>query len=277
MSMKPPKMILMVAPTGARYTKADHPAIPLTPREIAADVAACVRAGAAVAHLHARDAQGRATQDPGVYREIVARVREATDVVIQLSIGTRGFGLDEALAPVKLAPEMASLPLRNVAEQPADVRTMAAVMAQHGVIPSVDGSTLAMIQTAVQLHGEKVLADPLCLGFILGEPATREEAEARLRAFAAAVPAQALWWSAKGGAHHDATSALAIRMGGHARTGLEDVAPARDGKPLSNAELVAATARLCANLGRELATPAEARAQLAAAARPAPSPDSSPA
>ncbi len=277
MSMQPPKMILMVAPTGARYTKADHPAIPLTPREIAADVAACVRAGAAVAHLHARDAQGRATQDPGVYREIVARVREATDVVIQLSIGTRGFGLDEALAPVKLAPEMASLPLRNVAEQPADVRTMAAVMAQHGVIPSVDGSTLAMIQTAVQLHGAKVLADPLCLGFILGEPATREEAEARLRAFAAAVPAQALWWSAKGGAHHAATSALAIRMGGHARTGLEDVAPARDGKPVSNAELVAATARLCADLGRELATPAEARAQLAAAARPAPSPDSSPA
>ncbi len=266
MSAKPPKVILMVAPTGARYTKADHPAIPLTPREIAADVAACVRAGAAVAHLHARDADGRATQDPGIYREIVKCVREATDVVIQLSIGTRGFGLDDALAPVKLGPEMASLPLRNIATQPGDVRTMAAVMAQHNVVPSVDGSTVAMIEAAARLYSEKVLPDPLCLGFILGDPATREGAEEMLRAFAAAAPAGSLWWSAKGGIHFHATSALAIRMGGHVRTGLEDVAPARSGDPVSNENLVAAAAKLCADLGRELATPAEARALLSVAA-----------
>lgn len=142
---------------------------------------------------------------------------------------------------------------------------MAEVMKRHQVIPSVDVSTVEMLEAAVQLHREKIFQDPLCLGFILGEPDTAEAAEQKLRAFIAAAPAGALWWTAKGGAYLSATSVLAIRMGGHVRTGLEDVSPARDGKPISNAALVAAAAQLCADQGRELATPEEARALFAAA------------
>ena len=128
------KTVVMVAPTGSRYMKADHPAIPLSPREIAEDVAACVEAGASVAHLHARGPDGRSTQDPEVYREIIERIRERTDVVIQLSIGAKGFTVDEALRPLVLEPEMASLPMRNVATQPEEVHQMAAAMKLRGVV-----------------------------------------------------------------------------------------------------------------------------------------------
>jgi 3-keto-5-aminohexanoate cleavage enzyme len=256
------KLILMVAPTGSKYSKADHPSIPLSPREIAADVAACVKAGASVAHLHARDAQGRSTQDPAVYREIIERIREVTDVVIQISIGARGFAVEEAIKPLVLEPEMASLPLRNVMDEPGEVRTMASQMNKHGVVPSVDGSTLEMIQSAVELHRSGIFPDPLCVGFILGDPPSATDAEAKLRAFAGALPEGALWWALKGGAHMTAARTVALGMGGHIRTGLEDVAPPADGRQLTNVELVERVASLAGSLGRELASAADVRAML---------------
>lgn len=259
------RTIVMVAPTGSRYMKSDHPSIPLSPREIADDVAACVEAGASVAHLHARGPDGRSTQDPDVYREIIERIREATDVVIQLSIGAKGFTVDEALRPLVLEPEMASLPMRNVATQPEEVHQMAAAMNLRQVVPSVDGSSVAMFEAVRELHRSGVFADPLCLGFILGEPDTREAAEDRLRSFAAAAPAGALWWCAKGGAFSAEVAALAVGMGGHLRAGLEDVVPGEGRPAVSNVELVRRVAGITRSLGRETATAAEVRAMFRAA------------
>lgn len=259
------KTVLMVAPTGSRYMKADHPSIPLSPREIAAEVAACVEAGASVAHLHARGPDGRSTQDPEVYREIIQRIRDVTDVVIQLSIGAKGFTVDEALRPLVLEPEMASLPMRNVATQPDEVHQMAAAMKQHQVIPSVDASSVAMLESAAGLHRAGVFPAPLCLGFILGEPATREETEARLRSFAALAPARAFWWCAKGGAFAADAATLALGMGGHLRTGLEDVVPGEGQPAVGNVKLVQRAAALSRRLGRETATAAEVRAMFVAA------------
>ena len=259
------KTVVMVAPTGSRYMKADHPAIPLSPREIAEDVAACVEAGASVAHLHARGPDGRSTQDPEVYREIIERIRERTDVVIQLSIGAKGFTVDEALRPLVLEPEMASLPMRNVATQPEEVHQMAAAMKLRGVVPSVDGSTVGMFEAVGAMHRDGVFSDPLCLGFILGEPATREDAEARLRSFAATAPAGALWWCAKGGAFAAEVAAVAVGMGGHLRAGLEDVVPVPGAPAVGNVELVKRTAAIARAQGRETATAAEVRAMFRAA------------
>ena len=50
--------LIMVAPNGARKTKADHPALPITPAELAATASACLEAGAAAIHLHVRDRDG---------------------------------------------------------------------------------------------------------------------------------------------------------------------------------------------------------------------------
>jgi 3-keto-5-aminohexanoate cleavage enzyme len=259
------RTIVMVAPTGSRYQKADHPMIPLSPREIAEDVAACVAAGASVAHLHARGPDGRSTQSPEVYREIIERIRERTDVVIQLSIGAKGFTVDEALQPLVLEPEMASLPMRNVAAQPEEVYRMAAAMRGKGVVPSVDGSSAAMFEAVGTMQREGVFADPLCLGFILGEPDSLDEATARLQSFRAAAPAGAMWWCAKGGAHAAPVAALAVRMGGHLRAGLEDVVPAAGMPVVGNVALVERSVAIARAEGSTIATAAEVRALFAAA------------
>jgi 3-keto-5-aminohexanoate cleavage enzyme len=84
-------LMIMVAPNGARLLKDKNPATPVTPAEIAADVLACARAGASMAHIHARAPDGQPSDDVDVYREIVERIREHSDIVMQLSLCTIGF------------------------------------------------------------------------------------------------------------------------------------------------------------------------------------------
>lgn len=65
---------LMVAPTGARRGKADHPALPVSIPEIVATAVACFAAGARAIHAHVRDAGGLHSLDPGLYRELLAEL-----------------------------------------------------------------------------------------------------------------------------------------------------------------------------------------------------------
>ncbi|WP_231611162.1 3-keto-5-aminohexanoate cleavage protein, partial [Rhodococcus sp. CX] len=81
------KVILTVAPTGGMATKEQSPHLPVTPQEIADDVARCWEAGASVVAVHARRADGLATCDPDVYSEINTLIRERTDIVINNSTG----------------------------------------------------------------------------------------------------------------------------------------------------------------------------------------------
>ena len=79
------KTIITVATTGAFPTKEHNPNIPLTPKEIAADVYECWQAGAAIAHLHMRDDNGLGTMDIGKFRETVGLIREKCDIVLNLT------------------------------------------------------------------------------------------------------------------------------------------------------------------------------------------------
>ena len=93
-------MVIGVAPTGARKSKADHPALPITPREIADTAAACREAGAALLHLHVRDPDGRHSLDAGAYREAIEAVRHAVgdDLVIQVTSESGGrYAADEQM------------------------------------------------------------------------------------------------------------------------------------------------------------------------------------
>jgi uncharacterized protein (DUF849 family) len=79
-------MLLQAALNGA-LTKDDHPAVPVSPQELAAEAAACARAGARAFHLHPRDANGRERLDAEVVDEIVARVRDACGVPVGVTTG----------------------------------------------------------------------------------------------------------------------------------------------------------------------------------------------
>src|SRR5215218_7515968 len=104
--------IITCAPTGAIHTPTMSPALPVTPEQIAQAALGADAAGAAIVHLHVRDPQdGHPVQDPGLFKEVLAIVKDGSDVVVNLTTGgSPHMTVDERIAPaVQLAPELASL------------------------------------------------------------------------------------------------------------------------------------------------------------------------
>lgn len=107
-----------IAPTGARRTKSDHPALPITCPEIVAAAVAGLEAGAAMIHCHVRDADGQHSLDAELYREVMAAIRAAVgdSMIVQITTEAVGrFGPDDQMAVVRAArPEAVSLALREL-------------------------------------------------------------------------------------------------------------------------------------------------------------------
>src|SRR5512143_4038293 len=103
--------IVTCAVVGAEVTRAQSPAIPYTPEEIAGASLEAWRAGAAVVHLHARHPDGRPPQESPHFREIVDRIRaDGSYLVIQCSTGGAvGMSVEERLGSLVSGAEMATL------------------------------------------------------------------------------------------------------------------------------------------------------------------------
>jgi len=261
-------VMIMVAPNGARAQKQDNPAVPITPREIADEVIRCAEAGASIAHIHARRPDGSPTQSIDVYREIVDRIRENSDIVLQISLGTRGFTVEQAVEPVELRPEMVSLPLEayqsNDKAAQDGVRHMAIHIRDHRVQPELSVCDDRMLEGALALIREGVIVTPAFFGLVVRDPPSLKEGAAMLARLAEALPTGSKWWVARGGRFGLALRSFAIGLGGHVRVGFEDSALDFDtsGPAPSNAYFVDRIARLCPLLGRPVASPAEVRAAL---------------
>ncbi|MCP4590421.1 MAG: 3-keto-5-aminohexanoate cleavage protein, partial [bacterium] len=138
------KLIITVAPTGNVPTKEMNPHLPITPGEIAETAIRCREAGASLIHVHARDAAGQPTLDPGVFARIHQLVTERTDLIVQISTGGRA-GMDpsaRAEAVRRIRPEMASLtsgsmnfPDRVYANPFSVIEYLAAAMKKAGTKP----------------------------------------------------------------------------------------------------------------------------------------------
>jgi 3-keto-5-aminohexanoate cleavage enzyme len=261
-------LMIMVAPNGARAQKTDNPAMPITPREIAEEVIRCAQAGASIAHIHARNPDGSPTQSIVVFREIVDRIRERSDIVLQISLGTRGFTPEQAVEPVELRPEMVSLPLEAYQGDDAaaqdGVRRMALHIRDHGVRPELSVYDDRMLAGALALIRDGCIVSPAFFGLIVREPESMKDGAAKLMALAEALPEGSQWWVARGGRFGLALRSFAINLGGHVRVGFEDSVldfdmdlPAQ-----SNAHLVERIAQLSHVLGRPVASAADARAAL---------------
>jgi 3-keto-5-aminohexanoate cleavage enzyme len=267
--MNTPVMI-MVAPNGAYAGKKDNPATPISPTEIADEVVRCAQAGASIAHIHARDAQGKPTQQLAVFTEIVDRIRSRCDIVLQISLGTPGFTVDEALEPIVLQPEMVSLPLGAYLKEDAHAHALTQEMAERirdqGVRPELSVYNDAMLKGALGLIERGVVLAPACFGLILKEPASMAQGTLHLVNLAQSLPAQSQWWFAKGGRHGLGLRSLSIELGGHVRVGFEDDVKDFGQTQLapSNTHLVERMAKLCSVLGRSVASPAQARAAIKA-------------
>jgi 3-keto-5-aminohexanoate cleavage enzyme len=88
--MSNPNVIIVAAVNGGMQQSRGETFVPVTPAEIAEAAHECWKAGAAVVHVHARDAEGRNSGDPAIYEEIISRIRDKCDILIQT---TNGIGV----------------------------------------------------------------------------------------------------------------------------------------------------------------------------------------
>jgi uncharacterized protein (DUF849 family) len=265
--------LITVAPTGAESAKADVPALPVTVEEVAATARDCQAVGAAVIHLHVRDADGRPTLDLGRVREVVAAVREAGDLVVQLSSG--GAVTDSAdarLAVLDAQPDAASLTLgtvnfgRDVFSNPWDlIVELHTRMQERGIVPEYEVFDLGHLATLQRLldrhgppHGGHVHVD-LVMGVPGGMPGTAQA----LTACLPLLPSGATFAATGVGRTSLPVMLAALSAGGHLRVGMEDTLTYAPGDPVrDNTQLVARAAGLARIAQRPPMTTDDARSLL---------------
>lgn len=256
--------------TGAELTREQTPHLPLTPEEIAQQAEACWKEGAAVVHVHMRDAQGKPSQDPALFARTEELIRQRCDVIVQYSTGGAvGTPLEQRLAPLANAPEMATLTTGTVNFGDDvfqnDWGTMAALaerMLINKVRAELEIFDFGMMDNAFRLVKEGLLHDPLHFDFVLGVPGALSARPEHLVHLKALVPEDATWQVAAVGRSQLPLTTMALAMGGQVRVGLEDNIYLSKGVLAQNHELVARTARIARELGRPLMTPDQVREKL---------------
>jgi uncharacterized protein (DUF849 family) len=266
------KTIITVAPTGAWPKKSDTPHVPIKPEEIAEEVYACRKAGAAIAHIHVRDAEGNAAMDFNNFKKTVELIRARKDCDIILNLTTSGgIGLTEEsrMRPFyELRPEMASYDSGTMNWQhngvfennPAFLEKLAIKLGEAGVKPEIEIFDAGMIYEALYYVKKGVLKPPLhfqfCMGVAGGIPASAKN----LIFLKDMIPEGSTWsaFGVGGGAMEMLFTAIAL--GGNVRVGMEDnIYYTKGVLAKSNAEFVERAKRLVLESGSEAATPDEAR------------------
>jgi len=262
-------LILTVAPNGARKTKADHPALPLTSVEIAECAAACAEVGAAMLHLHVRDSQAGHTLDADTYRDAIAAVRQAVGNNIVIQVTSEAVGIYEPqqqMAMVRdLRPESVSLAMREIVPDAVHEKSAAefftwmrveAVQPQFIVYSADDLNRLDdLIARGIVPPGRHFVL------FVLGRYSPGQVSEpSDLIPFLNANTLMHPWAVCAFGAREAACAAAATALGGHVRVGFENNMLLADGsRAPDNTALVTAAAASAEAIGRPVAGPGTAR------------------
>jgi len=268
------KLIITAAITGSRNTWEISPHVPITPEEIARSAVECWRAGASIVHIHVRDLTTKmGTQDYDLYQRVVDPIRNQTDLI--LSLTTSGMGgvnlpYEKRLIPLKFQPELASFDAGSinlgggVFSNPPDFLDFAAQeMMKTGVKPEIEIFDLGMVVTALNMHRKGQLAAPMYFQFVMGTPWGAPGTPKALLHLLEHIPRESVWSVIGVGKAHLPISMMAMIMGGHIRVGLEDNLYYEKGVlAKNNAVFVERMVRIAREYGREVATPAEARAIL---------------
>lgn len=266
--------IISVAITGSVPRKKDNPALPVTIAEQIESTHAAYEAGAALVHVHVRNADESPSSDPQKFAAFQDGIRKhCPDIIVQFSTGGRGRALEARGAMLHLRPDMASLATGSVNfptivyENPPDfVRSLATAMRDAGIKPEIEVFDLAMLTNTADLVAEGLILPPPHVQFVFGVkhalPPRRDILEFEVKLLRELLPG-ATWTAAGIGRHQFEVARWALAMGGHCRTGLEDnIRLDRDTLAPSNAALVAHVAGLCAEAGRPVATARQARVLL---------------
>ena len=286
-------VIISCAVTGSGDTVGKHPAIPVTPEEIANAAIEAASAGAAIAHMHVRNPEtGKATRDDELYKEVVSRIKEnGTDVIINLTSGMGGdieigpeddllkFGPNtdfinamERLSHVeKILPDICSLDCGTLnfgdgnmiyVSTPEQLRIGAKKIQELGVKPELEIFDTGHMWFANQMYNEGLLDAPalyqICLGIPYGAPANTSSMENMVKM----VPEGSNWAAFGIGAMQMPMAAQAVLLGGNVRVGLEDNLYLEKGVFASNGSLVEKVGSLINHMGASIMSAKDARKKL---------------
>lgn len=264
------KLIITAAICGAEVTKEQNPAVPYTVKEMVREAKSAYDAGAAVIHVHVREDDGTPTQSKKRFKEVLDAIyKEIPDVlVIPSTGGAVGMSAEERLQPTELFPEMATLDCGtcnfgdDVFENTIPMmREFGKRMLENNIKPEYECFEMGHLDTILRLAQKgQVPGAPMQFNFVLGvfgcTPATGENLAWLVRN----IPEGSTWTATGIGRYQFPLAMAAIPMGGNVRVGFEDNLYISKGVlAKSNGELVEKVVRLSRELGREIASPAEAR------------------
>lgn len=277
-SILPDKVVITCALTGAVANRAQCPAIPYTPEEIAEEAKRAYEAGAAVVHIHAREDDGSPTIRKEVFQKIHEEVRKRSPILINFSTGAVGVPKEQRIWHIPATkPEIAALNMGTMNYAKYSERRKAFVfsfeflnpipeieyyletMKENGVQPECECFDVGHLETIYPLM-DKGLLEHFQVSCILGVVGGIQATARNLSHMASLVP-DGIPWEVIGISFDQwMLCAASLTLGGNVRVGLEDNFYVERGKMAkSNGELVEKVVRMAKDIGREPASVEEAR------------------
>ena len=273
------KLIICVAPCGSFLTKEANPNIPIQPDEIAEEVYRSWNEGASLAHIHARDLNGKATTDPEIFREINRRIREkGCDIIVEFSTSPGRepkANVNDGFRVLEAGPEMASVDIGVVVfmregEERITPWTrsfnerLTKAMLEKRIKPEFEIYGLGGMVELNYLIENISITKPYLIDFVLDMQRTTQSATPftpkNLMHLVEHLLLDSMFMTMGVAITETPAVVQSILLGGHARVGFEDnLYYSRGVLAKSNAELVARIERIGSDLGRTVATPDEAR------------------
>ena len=294
------KVIITTAVTGSVNVPSQSPYLPLTPDQVVEAALGAIEAGSAVVHLHARHPDGRPAWEPEVFAQIVPRITEATDAVINITTGgSSAMTMEQRLAgATTFSPELASMNMGSMNfvysgiadrvtdwkhdwERPYVLNTYA-----HPFINSFDriehtlrtlGETgtrfeyecydIGHLYSLAHFVDQGLAPAPLLIqgvfGILGGIGADHENLEHMVRIADKLFGDDYSFSAFAAGRDQMQFATHSAWLGGHVRVGLEDSLWLGKGRlAQSNAEQVTKIRGVVEDLGKQIATPDDARALL---------------
>ena len=269
------KLIITAAICGAEVTKDHNPNVPYTVKEISIEAEKAFLAGASIIHLHVREDEGKPTQNLKRFQACVDEIKNrCPDIIILPSTGGAiGMSNEERLQPIFLnpPPEMATLDMgtMNYGDDDIFVNTESTIisfakeMNSRGIKPELECFDKGMIDMTLRLHKKGYIQEPMHFNFMLGVTGGIAATPRDLLYLVDSIPKGSTYCVGAIGKHEFPMVTLSIVLGGHARVGFEDnIYLSKGVLAKSNGELVEKVVRISKELGRDIASPYEARKML---------------
>ncbi len=263
---------IKVAPTGLAISPKQSPYLPCTPDEIIRSTIESYKAGASAVHLHMRDENGIPSADLNLFRRVIDAIKEeCPDIIIDIP-SIVGDTEEQMLMPLTI-PEVETTALQpgpmivgsiTLVRTPQSVGRALDFILERDIVPEIATHDLSHLANAERLIIPKI-EKPYYFNIVLGLPGSTYATPANLLHILDRLPEGSKWMISIGGRPTLDMLTFAIILGGHIRVGMEDMIylySRKDELLKSNVQIVEKMVRIAKELGRDIASPAQARQML---------------